>query len=76
VTDKEYMKAHWDYVEAKCKRLEQIRQLEEEISLFHTTYADAYAAGNYEQAQIWSRILTRLESALADLRRGMTEPKP
>lgn len=53
-------------------RLEEIRQLEVEIGQV------AMAASKDEsliRGRIWARIQTRLESLLADLRRGMKEAK-
>jgi hypothetical protein len=70
------------------ERLEQIRQLDEEIEVVAQQVVMASnwivsCGENLEgercaKAHIekWSRILARLEAALAELRQGMTEPKP
>lgn len=56
------------------ERLEQIRQLEEDCAMGRRLLSEAAEFDeNSRDSCIFSRILARLESALADLKRGMRD---
>jgi hypothetical protein len=72
----EWDKAWSAAAEFTRERLEQIRQVEEEISVITHEYKKATVCGVSMGAAtgkvlIWQRVLAREHAALADLRRGM-----
>jgi hypothetical protein len=74
--DKHHMFSDWSNAAKFTRdRLEQIRQLKEEIG--EAEFMRRHFTGDIGLLRrLLERIVARLESALAELAQGMTEPKP